>query len=338
MAINLTDKVCVIIAAKDAADTIGKAIASALREPAVGEVVVVDDGSSDATDAAARSADDGSGRLVIARFDKNRGPSAARNHAIDISTSPLIGILDADDFFFPGRFAAMQAEADWDLIADNIGFIHHDPSLAIEPERFQARTRQLSLIDFVEGNISKRGVKRGEIGFLKPVIRREFMRSHSLRYNEDLRLGEDYDLYLRALAHGARYKVIDHCGYGAVVRANSLSGAHRTDDLRRLYEAERTVRLKPGLLKPEEARVVRRHERHIKARYDLRHILDLKAREGKASAIRHLLTHPSSAPAVISGVLADKLEARAGKGRQNQPPVPPGKLRYLLPGVPVAQR
>ena len=338
MTVNTPEKVCVIIAAKDAADTIGKAIASALLEPAVGEVVVVDDGSSDGTGEAARAADDGSARLVVARFDKNRGPSAARNHAIEISDSPLIGILDADDFFFPGRFAAMQAETGWDLIADNIGFIHHDPALAVEPDRFQSRTRVLSLIDFVEGNISKRGVKRGEIGFLKPVIRREFMKAHGLRYNEDLRLGEDYDLYLRALAYGARYKVIDHCGYGAVVRANSLSGAHRTDDLRRLYEAERTVRLTLGLLKPEEESVVRRHERHIRARYDLRHILDVKAREGKASAIRHLLTHPSSAPSVISGVLADKLEAYSGKGRESQPPVPAGKLRYLLPGVPVAQR
>lgn len=338
MTVNAPEKVCVIIAAKDAADTISKAIASALREEAVGEVVVVDDGSSDGTDAAALAADDGSGRLVIARFEKNRGPSAARNHAIDISTSPLIAILDADDFFFPGRFAAMQAESGWDLIADNIGFIHHDPALAIEPERFQARTRQLSLIDFVEGNISKRGVRRGEIGFLKPVIRRAFMLAHGLRYDEDLRLGEDYDLYLRALAHGARYKVIDHCGYGAVVRANSLSGAHRTDDLRRLYEAERRLRQTPGLLKPEEARMVARHERHIKARYDLRHILDVKAREGKGAAIRHLLSHPASAPAVLSGVLADKWEAHAGNGGQSQPPVPAGKLRYLLPGVPVAQR
>jgi succinoglycan biosynthesis protein ExoU len=75
MTLNTTEKVCVIIAAKDAADTIGKAVTSALREPAVGEVVVVDDGSSDATAVAASSADDGSGRLAIARFDKNRGPS-----------------------------------------------------------------------------------------------------------------------------------------------------------------------------------------------------------------------------------------------------------------------
>lgn len=334
---DLGKQVCVIIAAKDAAETIGKAIRSALAEAAVQEVVVVDDGSGDDTAGAAHRADDGTGRLVVARFDKNRGPSAARNHAIDISTAPLIGILDADDFFFPGRFAPMQAEADWDLIADNIGFIHHDPAQAVEPERFEARSRQLSLVDFVEGNISRRGRPRGEIGFLKPIMRRSFLIAHDLRYDESLRLGEDYDLYLRALARGARYKVIDHCGYGAVVRANSLSGRHRTEDLRRLYEAERRIRLTPGLLTAEQAKAVARHERHIRARHDLRHALDIKAKGGAPAAVRHLLTHPLTAPGVLAGVLGDKLEAFAG-AKQTQPPVPAGKLRYLLPAVPVARQ
>lgn len=329
--------VCVIIAAKDAADTIGRAIVSALQEPAVAEVVVVDDGSSDGTQAVAQAKDDGTGRLRIVRFDVNRGPSAARNAAIEVSSSPLISILDADDFFFPGRFAPMQAQGDWDLIADNIGFIHHDPSLTVEPERFHARSRSLSLSDFVEGNISRRGVRRGEIGFLKPVMRRAFLEQHGLRYNEDLRLGEDYDLYLRALAHGARYKVIDHCGYAAVVRANSLSGRHRTEDLRRLFEAERTIRLTPGLLSAGDAAAVQRHERHIKARYDLRAALDVKAKGGPVAAIRHLIAHPAAAPAVLSGVLQDKIDARRGV-KDTSPPVPAGKLRYLLPGVPVAQK
>uniref|UniRef100_UPI00313BE9EB glycosyltransferase n=1 Tax=Methylobacterium fujisawaense TaxID=107400 RepID=UPI00313BE9EB len=46
-------EVCVIIAARDAADTIATAIASALRQPEVAEVIVVDDASADRTGAAA---------------------------------------------------------------------------------------------------------------------------------------------------------------------------------------------------------------------------------------------------------------------------------------------
>ena len=63
------------------------------------------------------------------------------------------------------------------------------------------------------------------------MLRRSFLDAHGLRYNEDLRLGEDYDLYARALAKGARYKVVHGCGYAAVVRSDSLSGRHKTRDL-----------------------------------------------------------------------------------------------------------
>ncbi|RWE75148.1 MAG: glycosyltransferase, partial [Mesorhizobium sp.] len=82
--------VCVIIAARNAARTIPVAIASALRETEVAEVVVVDDASTDNTRDVALAADDGSGRLAVIRLDVNRGPSSARNIAIQASRSPFI--------------------------------------------------------------------------------------------------------------------------------------------------------------------------------------------------------------------------------------------------------
>jgi len=305
-----TAGICVIIAAKDAADTIEMAVRSALREPEVSEVVVVDDGSSDSTAEAAGRGDDASGRLNIARFDKNKGPSAARNHAINISSAPLIAILDADDFFFAGRFGRMLAEDDWDFVADNIAFVDAE-TVAQAPQKldqFADDPLFLDLETFVEGNISKVGVRRGEIGFLKPIMRRSFLDKHALRYREDMRLGEDYELYIRALAHGARYKVIHSCGYGAVVRGNSLSGSHRTEDLKRLYEADRNLLKAFPDLKPSAANAVRRHEQHVRGKYELRHFLDLKNQSGAASAIAYVAAHPLAFPAIASGILSDKTE------------------------------
>ncbi len=83
-----------------------------------------------------------------------------------------------------------------------------------------------------------------------------------------MRLGEDYDLYIRALASGARYKVIHSCGYGAVVRGDLPGGSHRTEDLRRLYEADRAL-LRAFALPPQAAEALRRHERHIRGKYEL---------------------------------------------------------------------
>jgi len=329
------NSVCVIIAAKNAGDTIGLAIASALREPEVAEVVVIDDGSTDGTAAVAAKADDGSGRLTIGEFEKNRGPAAARNHAIEISKAPLIAILDADDFFFPGRFRSLLTGDDWDFVADNIAFVTADtvPEAHSRLDHFDAKPRFLDLVAFVEGNISKRGVRRGEIGFLKPLMRRSFLDAHGLRYNEALRLGEDYDLYVRALAKAARYKIIHSCGYGAVVRGDSLSGRHKTEDLRRLYEADRAILAKGGL-SPKDAEAIRRHERHIRERYELRHFLDVKSQSGLVAAAGYALRHPFAIPAIAGGILADKTERFRKGGSAPIAHSGANGLRYLLQAVP----
>lgn len=331
---SYAEAVCVIIAAKNAANTIGTAIRSALRETAVSEVVVIDDGSQDATASTASAADDGTGRLSIVSFQENRGPAAARNHAISVSTSPLIAILDADDFFFPGRFDAMLEQGDWDFIADNIAFTQETEGTT-QPQSFQSRAHRLSTVDFIEGNISSPGVRRGEIGFLKPVMRRSFLAAHDLRYNEALRLGEDYDLYLRALIKGARYTIIEHCGYGAVVRADSLSGQHRTEDLRRLWEADQAIR-RATVLPSDVDEALARHEKHIRDRYELRAFLDEKAQHGKAAAIRRVLKNPAALPAIAAGIFRDK--TRQFRTASETEAAPPSGLRYLLPGVPVAQK
>ncbi|WFU12455.1 glycosyltransferase family 2 protein (plasmid) [Rhizobium sp. CB3090] len=329
------NNVCVIVAAKNASDTIGLAVASALREPEVAEVVVIDDGSTDGTAASASLADDGSGRLVIHEFEKNRGPAAARNHAIAVSRAPLISILDADDFFFPGRFRPLLASDDWDFIADNIAFVNADtvPDAVTMLDHFDPKPRFLDLIAFVEGNISKRGVRRGEIGFLKPLMRRSFLDAHGLRYNEALRLGEDYDLYARALAKAARYKVIHSCGYGAIVRSNSLSGRHRTEDLYRLCEADRAI-LAGGGLSSADAAAIRRHERHVRSRYELRRFLDIKGQSGLAAAASYALGNPAAIPAIAGGILADKTERFRKSGDAPIAHSGTNGLRYLLQAAP----
>lgn len=333
MSVPLPEAICVIIAAKNAASTISTAISSALSQPEVSEVVVVDDGSTDETAAVAESAGDGTGRLKVLSLPSNRGPAAARNHAIANSRSPLIAILDADDFFFPGRFEAMLQHGDWDLIADNIAFTRLASGLN-KPDVFQPRARALTTLEFIEGNISLPGLRRGEIGFLKPVMRRSFLERHNLRYNESLRLGEDYDLYLRALVDGARYVIIEHCGYGAVVRADSLSGSHRTEDLRRLYEADAAVRARPDL-PADVAAALNRHERHIRDRYALRAFLDSKRQGGMADAIRYALNNPGAAPAIAAGLLRDKTR----RFRKKEPDAAPEDgFRYLLPGRPAVQK
>ena len=166
-------------------------------------------------------------------------------------------------------------------------------------------------------------------------MRRAFLDEHGLRYREELRLGEDYDLYARALVRGARYKIVHSCGYGAVVRADSLSGQHRTLDLKRLYEADRSILASPDL-PPQAAQLLHRHERHVRGRYELRHFLDIKSNAGLWQAASYALTHPAALPAIVGGIAADKLEA--WRGRREHTATNPAGLRVLLPGRTIAQK
>ena len=121
--------------------------------------------------------------------------------------------------------------------------------------------------------------ERQELGFLKPLIRRSFLDAQGLRYRNDLRLGEDFDLYARALALGARMLLIPAAGYVAVMGAGSLSGRHSEQDLVRLREASGEI---GGLrqMSSSERRALRRHAANLDCKVAwLRLIEAVKARD-----------------------------------------------------------
>src|SRR5262249_55213745 len=61
------------------------------------EIVVVDDGSSDGTQAYLHSLDD----KVRVVTQSNKGPGAARNTGIRHATGEYVALLDSDDIWFP---------------------------------------------------------------------------------------------------------------------------------------------------------------------------------------------------------------------------------------------
>ena len=300
--------VCAIIAAKDAQATIARAIRSALAEPEVGEVVMVDDGSHDDTAAIAKEAGRGDGRLTIVRLESNFGPAAARNAALERSAAPFIAVLDADDVFLPGRFAALLAKpGDWDAVADNVVFVSEREAGTMSlPGAFAWSSRDvtLSLEKFVLGNIARHGKPRGELGFLKPLITRRFLEDHSLRYDESLRLGEDFELYVRMLLCGARFKLSGVCGYLAAERAGSLSASHRAKDLEALMRAD-DVLLARTLL-PDHRAALQRHRAHVAARWHHRVLLASRHDVGIVGALSEAARHPRYLIDGLSGVLRDK--------------------------------
>jgi succinoglycan biosynthesis protein ExoU len=303
--------VAVIVAAWNAQDTVGRAVKSALEQDLVGEVIVVDDASKDDTRSATLSADDGSGRLNVISLAHNGGPSRARNVALSHSQTRYICILDADDYFLPGRIAnLLGADAgDWDILADDIVIVpeqaQHAP-FSIAENNEQQSTLVLDLTTFVTGNISNARRLRGELGFLKPIIKREFLRKHSLRYDETLWLGEDYALYAQALMAGARFCVVGACGYVAIQRGASISGRHAASDLARMARFDEQCLADGGGLSASERAALVAHRTAALRKCHYREVLDCKKARGLLPALAMLTSRPSSVPFILGETITAK--------------------------------
>lgn len=108
--------VSVIVPAKDAALWIGETLDSILTQtyhPDRLEIVVVDDGSTDATRALAHDRLSASGRRhQVLTNDSPLGPSAARNRGWRASAGEWVQFLDADDLLEPTKIESQSAKAD----------------------------------------------------------------------------------------------------------------------------------------------------------------------------------------------------------------------------------
>lgn len=259
----------VIIAAYNVAATIERAILSALAQPETAEVIVVDDASRDATADLAEQLARADARVRVIRQPANAGPASARNRALDAATAPWIAILDGDDYFLPGRLATLH---DWsehgDFICDTLIRVieneAHPHPVSSESQPLQT----LDLADFVRGNMGE-GL---DMGFLKPIIRRSFLAAHGLRYQDKLRLGEDYDFYGRGIALGARFLLGGQAGYISVMRAGSISMDHSEEDLRRMRDCDDDIAAVRAL-SVRERQTIRRHWLHTDCRLQWRRLI-----------------------------------------------------------------
>jgi succinoglycan biosynthesis protein ExoU len=306
----------VVIAAWNRADTIERAIRSALAEPEVGKVIVVDDASADDTAARAERIGVETNRVIVSRLPSNAGPSAARNKALELSSAPWIAILDGDDFFLPGRIGKLLHGADdLDFVADDVLQIEEALVGKAEPAPALGKAlsgpSQLDFRSFVLGNISRRGALRRELGFLKPLMRRSFLDLHGLRYDRTLRLGEDYAFYARALALGARFLMTPARGYVSVVRSNSLSGRHTKEDLERLRDVDLKLSAMTNL-SDADRRALRRHYRSIDAKVQWLGMIEAFKSRNPAHFLPPL-TRSLEVSLAIAGKLFEEMAKRSAK-------------------------
>jgi succinoglycan biosynthesis protein ExoO len=228
-----------VIAAYNAQATIALAIDSVLGQQGVDvEVIVADDCSSDQTASIVRSYPSDKVRLVSLAC--NAGPGGARNAGIAKAAGRWVGIIDADDEILPSRTRRLlerASSAHADCIVDNVMIRTQHGERLLHRTGDLARLEELSLSHFIDHNMLFGG--RFNLGYLKPVIRRDFLAAHTIAYDERLRIGEDYLLLAHALVHGARCVVEPEAGYVYNSAEGSISHIMTRTHVEAMLKADR---------------------------------------------------------------------------------------------------
>src|SRR5687767_104254 len=102
-----TPAVSVLMSVRNGAPWVRDAVRSVLDQSAADlELIVVDDGSDDATPELLEAVRDPRLRVEL---EPPRGLTASLNHALALARAPLVARLDADDVALPDRLARQRA-------------------------------------------------------------------------------------------------------------------------------------------------------------------------------------------------------------------------------------
>ena len=236
-----------IVAAHNVERYVATAICSALAQtvPEI-EVIVVDDGSRDATAQIVEEIARKDFRVVLVRRRTAGGPAVARNLAMLHARGEWLAVLDSDDFIEAERTQRLLALArctSSDLVADNLLRFEDGTERILScvlPIGTAPFAVDVDAIEYLDTNVMFG--KRQPLGYLKPMIAADFLSRTGLRYDESLRIGEDFQLCAEALLAGARYVVSSEPLYRYRVRTDSVSRSLSIQDLDRLVVASGRLR------------------------------------------------------------------------------------------------
>jgi glycosyltransferase involved in cell wall biosynthesis len=197
---QVDELVSIIIPVHDRMKLIPRAIKSVVQQTYRNlEILVIDDGSSQAIDGVIEAFNDE--RIVLLRHDINKGVAAARNTGIKAAHGDFITFLDSDDEYHP-----MKVEKQ---LAHLRAFGREEVVSYCRVEDICDRTMKvIEVSDFrQEGNILSQALRSCCITMFGMMMRKELLEKAG-PLDESLRKYEDWDFLIR-LAHLFRFSLLD---------------------------------------------------------------------------------------------------------------------------------
>lgn len=206
----MKEKISIIIPSYNNKSFLAEAVHSALQQSETGEVIVVDDASTDGSLELALSLAAEDHRVKLIRQWPNAGAGAARNRGIEAAAFPWISFLDADDYFLPNRFQALfrTFRQDPHLDGGYDAIVHHVEAPGLTRDELlnigEATTdiRAFHSIPPEQLFSALLFLPRFWIPMVGLTVRKSFLDQHQIRFDPSLRYTEDTDFIYRCVLKG----------------------------------------------------------------------------------------------------------------------------------------
>ncbi|MFD2727406.1 glycosyltransferase family 2 protein [Hyunsoonleella rubra] len=238
--------VSVIIPAYNCERFIEKAIRSALSQPEVFEVLVINDGSTDETLSILKKIEKSNKKVKILHHKNgvNRGRSASRNLGIKRATGNFIAFLDADDYYLENRFLSdkklFKLKREADGVYNAVGFYFYR-----EASEEEKRTLTLNTVSqTIEPDMLFEALISGKYSHFHInglTVKRSVFDRTGL-FNEALVVAEDTDMFWK-MAITSRLET------GVIDKALAIRGVHEENvfDRKDIYKGY-TIKMYESLI------------------------------------------------------------------------------------------
>ncbi len=154
------------------------------------ELVIVDDGSSDSTEAIISDFKNQNHRINY-HYQQNKGIAASRNKALELSKGEYVAFIDHDDLWLPDKLEKQVAILEEHSEAD---FLYGNYFVMKGSRKMSALSKRQP-----QGRVFEQFLCHYPVAILTTVVRKKAVERLGELFDKNLALAEDFDFFLRLL-------------------------------------------------------------------------------------------------------------------------------------------
>lgn len=233
-----------IVPAYNASKTLGNAIDSIINSDRALEIIIVNDGSSDNT------------REVIEEYSKkysiirpihqeNKGASASRNIGIEAAIGEYLCFVDSDDTLsdsYAQKVNNIVHDRQFDLVIFGYNRVTYNKDGFVKEYRVSFPDYEFNSIEKNENYVTKL-IKHILFNHIwNKIYRTSIIKTNNIRFDSDVKIGEDYMFNLDYLRHSKKVIVSSACLYDYKESLNGLTHKYYDNKFKELFASRKHLR------------------------------------------------------------------------------------------------